>query len=533
MTLSTGRKSPPRIQAVARAARRGFLGFLLTIIALHACRSQLPEAAHYPTDALYPRLTSSFPDLVVAESTGRLLVLDWRLNQRWSLDLSDGAREDQPPNVLVYNPMYSGPRPAPQRVAYAAPFGIDGPTAALTKVDIATGEVLWTYGEPGMRVEPLAADNAAVFVALSRADSKPIGQVRHPAAYPAPYPSGRRPPERSGSSRLIGAVSSHDGQLVWTADGDLGTAESSMAVHRERRGVRYSHPEGRRLEATDALIVAAPSGDETTVTNLDVVNGSVRWRKVVTSARRGRIQLDPSAYPHDDDRVLLVTDRALDGDATASLYALNKASGDVAWRYDSEAGALSDVVAAGQLLVFAETAPPADRLGDAYVIALDARTGSERWRAPTGARRPLVPLVVRRYEDSGSPGVETYCPTRPRSPDRSRPNRLALFSCAIFTVDTDGGRMRAFSAQSGDTIWTVQPDQDGRHGVGWAVTEPGILVSSGEPAIATLHRWEDGVKTRTYRATSAITTGPQLGGAGGNRAYIGTHGDGVFALELP
>lgn len=197
----------------------------------------------------------------------------------------------------------------------------------------------------------------------------------------------------------------------------------------------------------------AGAGFEGRVYALDAKRGTVRWKTDV-----GRGVLPPFTLAADDDTVYAGKER---------VYALDRRDGSVRWTFDSEDSTFGTPAVHGDTVYVGSVA--AGNTGAVY--ALDAETGSERWRVGTGLTAKSLAVDGETvfvasdsvYALSASDGTERW---------RHPSNRFVQASPAV-TTD---------AVYLGSILGTVVAlgRSEGRER--WRVTTPSSLLAS--PAVA-------------------------------------------------
>ena len=189
-----------------------------------------------------------------------------------------------------------------------------------------------------------------------------------------------RGPQRDGVWRETGIVekfSSPQLQPVWTATVGPGYSGPTVA--------------GDRVYLTDRVNEPAP---QERVRCFDRSTGKPLWTHTYPCVYR---DIDYALGPR--AAVTVVDGRAFAYGAMGHAHALDAASGQVLWARDlaTEYGVKLNVWAVsgaplvvGDLVIFQVGGPP-----DACVVALDVKTGRERWRALDGQPSYSAPRLVR------------------------------------------------------------------------------------------------------------------------------------------
>jgi outer membrane protein assembly factor BamB len=116
----------------------------------------------------------------------------------------------------------------------------------------------------------------------------------------------------SGTGRLV-CVDAGSGEEIWSADADKdfeadwhtwGLAESPLVV--------------------DDLVICSPTGQQTNMVAYNKFTGELVWQTVALGGQRSYVS--PRLYEHGDSRLIL-------GMSTHDVYAVDPASGEIAWSY--------------------------------------------------------------------------------------------------------------------------------------------------------------------------------------------------------
>lgn len=120
---------------------------------------------------------------------------------------------------------------------------------------------------------------------------------------------------------------------------------------------------------------------------LDRADGKERWRYALGDAAVTRVLPHPFVYDWDwqGAQPVVAGDTVYIGAGDGGLHAVDAASGQRRWRFDTR-GRLRNAVAVAGGKVYVGSA-------DHFVYALDAQSGRELWRSDTGAEVDAAPVV--------------------------------------------------------------------------------------------------------------------------------------------
>lgn len=301
----------------------------------------------------------------------------------------------------------------------ASPVTADGVVYAgsgdgrMYAIDLRSGAEVWRF-DCGSPIHSTAAlsdtlvvfqDRAGRITALDRRAGTKRWELRTGAALPLAwgYESGDHfvsSPVITGSTVVVGAADGRvyslrlaDGSLQWSTS--LGEPlRSSVAVDREQ------------------VIAATMNGR---IVSLSRRDGTQQWAFTTEGAG-----LDSSKFGFDRRSIqsspALTDDTMYAGSRDGKLYALDRATGTLRWRNDHGTSWVITSVAVANGVVYAASSDAA------FVQALDAKSGAELWRTPTG-----VPVW-------SSP---------------------ALTPSAVIVAD-HAGRIRALDSANGRVLWTFR-----------------------------------------------------------------------------
>ncbi|MGH2740214.1 MAG: PQQ-binding-like beta-propeller repeat protein [Actinomycetota bacterium] len=246
-----------------------------------------------------------------------------------------------------------------------------------------------------------------------------------------------------------------DGQIVVHAE-DRGS-EASLLARRLEDGEEVwktpvQGPAAGGLTLTDGLVFVGLRSRE--VVALDVETGDVVW----TAEMPGRVDSSPAVA---DGLAIVAPEDFADGDA--AVVALDVESGEELWQFAPEGarvGVSSASIADDTVYV---------GLGDGSLRALDAATGTQRWRsdlrlffsaqsAPAG-RDPLavVDRAGHAYALDRSTGVERWVFRLPGSAAETSP--VVIGEAAL--VGDSSGQVSAIDLASGLLVWKAEiPGED-------------------------------------------------------------------------
>lgn len=120
---------------------------------------------------------------------------------------------------------------------------------------------------------------------------------------------------------------------------------------------------------------------------LDRATGKPAWRYDLGDATVGRVLPHPQVFDWDwqAPQPLLVDDTIFVGAGDGGFHAVDAATGERRWRFDTRGAIRNGAAAVGDFVVFGST--------DHVVYALRRDTGQEAWRHDTGAAIDATPVV--------------------------------------------------------------------------------------------------------------------------------------------
>ncbi len=254
-------------------------------------------------------------------------------------------------------------------------------------------------------------------------------------------------------------------------------------------------------------------------------DGRARWTFTAAPERlvySGQIVASPAVATVDGVRTVFVP-------SGKTMYALRASDGKELWHHTmGRKGAANDpteiesspVVADGKV-IFGFDVHNSGKGFAAGIVAVDARTGRQRWRLVTAPSTGVGATGAGCGDVWGSPAVD-----RARelvifgTGNCTAPDRWGRFSDAMVAVDLGTGALR----------WTFQPHQSNRDDLDFAGA-PNLIDIDGQ-ALAGLGN-KDGVyyvvdRTTGQRVTSAVATGPGLTRPGGNFSTGGFIGPAAY-----
>lgn len=251
--------------------------------------------------------------------------------------------------------------------------------------DAQTGARLWTFeAETSVTGSPAVSsglvyvtDHAGTLYALDRVGGEPRWSVKTGPA--RPFPWGHESGDVYASSPVVA-----DGAIYFGAvDGNVYAVDATSGV------VRWKSATGGRVRSTPALAggrVYVGSADGA-VYAFDREDGRILWRYETEGASlasasfgydRRTIQSSPAVA---DGRVFI-------GARDGFLYALDAATGRLLWRFNHEISWVnSSPAVAGDLVIVGSS-------DGKFLQAVEARTGTERWRFSTAGLIWTSPAVV-------------------------------------------------------------------------------------------------------------------------------------------
>lgn len=239
----------------------------------------------------------------------------------------------------------------------------------LYALDAATGEVQWRVNNSA-QASPIVADGV-VYVANTAYDAETGDELW--SAY---------------GQRIIGVVNG-------TAYAQNGTTVSAMDASSGAPKWNVSNPhatEGFDSAVTSdrIFLTAETDGDTQPVYALSTDDGSVVWTHSV--ARADSTERDEISEPAVRNDTVYVSTR---GDGHGTVYALDAATGDEQWTYDTAADHLSAPTATNDSVYVGgrHFTRHSDRPASPAIYSLDASTGQEQWNYSVSESSPLVPYA--------------------------------------------------------------------------------------------------------------------------------------------
>jgi outer membrane protein assembly factor BamB len=296
----------------------------------------------------------------VADADGVYLTEAWTDGTAFALDAADGAdrwsNADLPP--MRWAPALHGDR-------LLVVTRAEGNVVRLHALDAATGEPAW------VREEGITA---------SSGERPPIGPtVRGGSVYLA-------------SNRGVVACDAATGDVEWTAalgehvveteDGPTWRTDWATPAVTAERAFTFDTNDSYRA-TREVYAVDRGTGEREWTAELDLGDGWYLTGHVVAGADRVFVSaLDPHVWAGGDDSEWSGTER---------LFALDAASGAVAWRWELPRKTLTPPAYADGTLYVGEWYPDADT---GRLHALDAADGSRTWTYRTDAGAVLSPTVA-------------------------------------------------------------------------------------------------------------------------------------------
>ncbi|HKG94373.1 MAG TPA: PQQ-binding-like beta-propeller repeat protein [Gemmatimonadaceae bacterium] len=265
----------------------------------------------------------------------------------------------------------------------------DGRLYALRR---ATGEPAWTFDARSAIASTAAVAEGKVFVAardgrLYALDAR-TGAERWRASLGAdrPLPWGHE------SGDFYVSSPAYAGGTLYVGGGD----GNVYALAASDGAVRWRHATGGRVRSSPAVeggLVVVGSADGV-VYAADARTGAARWTFATLGA-----SLESGSFGFDRRTVqaspAIVGDRVFVGARDGFVYALDRATGRLAWKFDHEISWVNSSPAVADGAVYVGTSD------GWFVQALDAATGAERWRTSTASAVWGSPAVVDSFVYAG------------------------------------------------------------------------------------------------------------------------------------
>lgn len=331
-----------------------------------------------------------------------------------------------------------------------------------------------------------------------------IGSSTH--VDPAPDPGWKQP--RTDSRNVASTADPGPG-----ADGRVGW-DHSLETHR-----RFEHTGLALVDGT--LLVPA----HRSLRAIDTANGTERWRYAYQ--RPGPVfgddysQLDTEPQVRDGVVYLVFQ---------TSVCALDTDTQRLRWRYELNSST-------DGLWLFGNTVYVTAHIdGDAQLVALDAKTGFERWRqvgrvSPLAARNEL--LVGARYTSGRLVGLEPETGDQHWVSDATVGASLSRGRVAVVgdhvVVSSSDGDLIALETATGERRWTVSDETDGRstYRDSIAIDPSDRALYWSRPAVGMIDRIDFEGHEEWQREVSALEFGVSVG----DETVYASTGDGLLALE--
>jgi eukaryotic-like serine/threonine-protein kinase len=258
-----------------------------------------------------------------------------------------------------------------------------------------------------------------------------------------------------------------EGLLVFGArDGSVHAVDPETGAERWRATVD-GPISGAAAEADGGIVVATETG---TAYRLDPATGEIEWQ---------------TGLPGGVSRSIAATDELVYFAASGGrLVALRASDGALAWDANVATAGEGGTPTVADGLVFAATGLDTDDRSTTGVVALDARTGDDRWRLPSTTGDVMyTPAVVdgTAYivaEDETVAAVDAASGELRWSTTTGAPNdALPAVWGEMLYVATTGGSLQALDTSTGDLGWEVEI-----RGVPYAPVVTGGLVLVGTNA---------------------------------------------------
>lgn len=136
--------------------------------------------------------------------------------------------------------------------------------------------------------------------------------------------------------------------------------------------------------AADALYLVADDGY---LHKLDRASGKSQWRYALGDAATPRVLPHPAVFDWDwqGAQPLVAGDTVYVGAGDGGFHAVDAASGERRWRFDTRGRIRNGAALAGERVVFGSA--------DHFVYALERASGKEAWRFDTGAEVDATPVL--------------------------------------------------------------------------------------------------------------------------------------------